>query len=63
MNLLPDMVPKVLWRLEEANNQRTRLPNLDWVVFLHDIWMEMFVKSPSMAPPPVTVGDQTKVEI
>jgi len=57
MALLPDMVPKVLWRLEEANNQRTRLPNLDGVVFLDDIWMEMFVKSPSMAPPPVAVGD------
>jgi len=57
MHLLPDMVPKILRRLEEANYQRTRLPNLDWVVFLDDIWMEMFVKSPSMAPPPVTIWD------
>ena len=30
--LPPDMVSKVLWRLEEAINKRMNFPNLDWLV-------------------------------
>jgi len=63
MSLLPDMVPKVLWRLEEAVNKRMYLPNLDWLIFLHGIWMEMLVKDPSVPSPPLTIWKQSKVKV
>jgi len=62
MSLLPDMVPKVLWRLEEAINKRMHLPNLDWLVFLHGIWMEMLMKDASVPSPPLTIWKQSKVK-
>jgi len=40
-----------------------RLTSLHWLVFLYGIWMEMFMKNPTMAPPPLTIWDQTKVEV
>ena len=57
------MVSKILWRLEEAVNKRMYLPNLDWLVSLHSIWMEMLVKDPSMTSPPLTIWKQRKVKV
>jgi len=57
------MMSKVLWRLEEAVNKRMYLANLDWLVFLHGIWMEMLVKDASVPSPPLTIWKQSKVKV
>ena len=63
MTLLPDMVPKVLRCVEESFNKRMHLPHLDWLVFLHSVWVKMFVKNTSMPPPPLTICKHSKVEV
>jgi len=63
MSLLPDMMSKVLWRLEEAVNKRMHLPNLDWLVFLHGIWMKMLVKDASVPSPRLPIWKQRKVKV
>jgi len=57
------MVPKILWRLEEAVNKRVDLPNLDWLIFFHGIWMEMLVKDTSVPSPPLTIWKQRKIKV